>query len=342
LTVALDATYSLGNSLTGVGVYSQHLLRGLAQTHPGERFLWCYRIHRFRQALGSPVPANAARRLFGDYWIPSSDVFHGLNQRLPLKRIRNSVTTFHDLFVMSGEYSTPEFRRRFADQAKQAVTRGSLIIAVSQFTASQLMSLLGVERSRIRVIPHGVEPVPDHATPREPMILSVGALQARKNIIRLIEAFEQINAPGWRLVLAGSYGWGAPAIIERARTSTAASRIELLGFVTDSERARLYRRCGIFAFPSLDEGFGIPVLEAMAAGAPVLTSNRSSLPEVAGDAALLVDPFDVNAIAHGLGRLVTQTSLRDELANLSRKRAQEFTWDRAVQLTWDVYRELTR
>lgn len=315
-------------------------MRGLALAHPADRFLWCYRIHRFRQALNLSVPANVSRRIFGDHWIPSANLFHGLNQRLPLKRIPNALTTFHDLFVMSGEYSTPEFRKRFTEQARNAAERSALIIAVSEFTASQITSLLGVERSRIRVIHHGAESVPASPAPREPMILSVGALQTRKNIIRLIDAFERLDAPDWRLVLAGSRGWGAPAIIERARTSKASHRIDLLGFVTDHDRASLYRRCSIFAFPSLDEGFGIPVLEAMAAGAPVLTSNRSSLPEVAGNAAVLVDPFDVDAIAHGLERLVSQPSLRAGLTEQGRLRAQEFTWTRAVERTANVYREL--
>jgi glycosyltransferase involved in cell wall biosynthesis len=340
LKAALDATYSIGDALTGVGVYSRRLLHGLAESRPDDDFLWCYRTHRIRAALNSTVPAHVSRRILGDYWVPAADVFHGLNQRLPKRGMQRAVATFHDLFVMSGEYSTPEFRRRFTGQAKEAARRSDLIITVSEFTAGQVMSLLGVERARIRVIPHGVDALPHEPAPREAMILSVGALQARKNILRLIDAFERIDAPDWRLVLAGSQGWGAPAIVERASTSSARDRIDLLGFVSDRERASLYRRCGIFAFPSLDEGFGMPVLEAMAAGAPVLTSNRSSLPEVAGDAALLVDPYDTDAIAHGLRRLITQPPLRDMLIKLGAERAQEFTWERAVNSTWDVYREL--
>jgi glycosyltransferase involved in cell wall biosynthesis len=340
LTAALDATYSLGDTLTGVGVYSQHLMRGLAEAYPDENFLWCYRIHRFRAALETRVPANARRRLFGDYWTPAADVFHGLNQRLPRRPLRNAVATFHDLFVMTGEYSSADFRRRFEKQAREAAKRSDLIIAVSEFTANQVTELLGVERARIRVIPHGAGAVETAATPREAIILSVGALQARKNILRLIDAFERIDAPGWRLVLAGSQGWGASAIVDRVNTSAQRGRIDLLGFVSDHERESLYRRCGIFAFPSLDEGFGIPVLEAMAAGAPVLTSNRSSLPEVAGDAALLVDPYDVDAIAGGLEKLVKQAPLREALVERGYERARQFTWERAIHATWRVYKEV--
>ena len=125
--------------------------------------------------------------------------------------------------------------------------------------------------------------------PRENVILNVGAIQKRKNIARLVAAFETV-APEWRLVLAGSDGYGAEEIRARIAASPARERIAVLGYVTPEELAGWYARASVFAFPSLDEGFGMPVLEAMAAGVPVVTSNRSALPEVAGDAALLVDP----------------------------------------------------
>jgi glycosyltransferase involved in cell wall biosynthesis len=250
------------------------------------------------------------------------------------------VTTFHDLFVMMSEYSTADFRRRFTAQARDAAERSDLVIAVSEFTAGQVQSLLGVDRGRIRVAPHGVEPLPAAAVRREPVILFLGALQARKNVVRLVEAFEQIRAPGWRLVLAGSHGYGAADILARIERSSRRSAIDLPGFVTNERRGELYSRASLFAFPSLDEGFGIPVLEAMAAELPVLTSNRSSLPEVAGQAALLVDPTDVTAIAAGLQTLIDDSALRTDLAARGRERASEFTWERTVATTWKVYQEL--
>ena len=123
--------------------------------------------------------------------------------------------------------------------------------------------------------------------------MSVGAIQRRKNIVRLVEAFEQL-ASGWKLVLAGSFGFGSEAALQRIERSPRKQDIQVLGYVSDSQLEELYRRASIFAFPSLDEGFGMPVLDAMARGVPVLTSNVSAMPEVAGDAALLVDPTDVH------------------------------------------------
>jgi glycosyltransferase involved in cell wall biosynthesis len=169
----------------------------------------------------------------------------------------------------------------------------------------------------------------------------VGALQTRKNIVRLVEAFETLDER-WRLVLAGAAGFGAAGILERIERSPARARIEMPGYVTPVELARWYARATVFAFPSLDEGFGMPLLEAMAAGTPIVTSNRSALPEVAGDAALLVDPEDTGALATALEQLTADANLREDLARRGKARVQTFTWDKAVRETWGVYGELLR
>lgn len=163
----------------------------------------------------------------------------------------------------------------------------------------------------LRVIPHGTRfPAVSGETLREPLILHTGAIQHRKNLLRLVEAFERAAPPPWRLVLAGSDGFGAAEIHARIDASAARERIETPGYVSDSALARLYQRASLFAFPSLDEGFGIPVLEAMAQGIAVLSSNRWALPEACGEAALLVDPLDGEALAHGLRRLIESSELR--------------------------------
>src|SRR5262249_4074092 len=126
LKIALDATYSVGDALSGVGVYSREILYGLAAAHPEERFLWWYRPHRFLRSYRGSLPTNVRRGL-----LLSNGLFHGLNQRLPKRRLRYTVTTFHDLFVMTGEYSTSEFRQRFTQQAKDAAARSDRIITVS-------------------------------------------------------------------------------------------------------------------------------------------------------------------------------------------------------------------
>lgn len=341
MKIALDATYSLGRNLSGVGVYSHEILFGLARAHREARYLFCYRPHRFLRSFAERLPEAASRRLLWENRVPSADLFHGLNQRLQRARHRRSVTTFHDLFVISGDYSTLDFRERFTAQARSAAERSDLIITVSAFTARQVEELLRVEPSRIRVIHHGARPAPQPtgAIPREPIILSVGAIQRRKNIVRLVEAFEHVD-PGWKLVLAGSFGFDSEAARQRIERSSRKHDIRVLGYIPNSQLEQLYQRASIFAFPSLDEGFGMPVLDAMAHGVPVLTSNLSAMPEVAGDAALLVDPADVSSIADGLRKLASNSELRDTLIQAGLARSKELTWEKSVEATWQVYREL--
>jgi glycosyltransferase involved in cell wall biosynthesis len=205
-----------------------------------------------------------------------------------------------------------------------------------------VVSLLGVDAAKVHVVHHGTRVLPEQGGARcnrERVILNVGAIQKRKNIGRLVEAFETL-APPWQLVLAGSSGYGAEEILARIGNSPARDRIRVTGYVSAEELAGWYARASVFAFPSLDEGFGMPVLEAMAAGVPVITSNRSALPEVAGDAALLVDPENTEGLEYALRELTLDLDLCRELARRGTARAQTFTWERAVRETWDVYRTL--
>ncbi len=340
MTIALDATYGTGDRLSGVGLYSHEILWGVAAAHPETRFHFCYRPHRYLRAGRTELPPNVRKRLILEPLVPrGADLFHGLNQRLPRLRLRRSVATFHDLFVMSGEYSTPEFRARFTAQARDAAARADAIIAVSEFTRGQVVALLGVEPARVRVVHHGARRLDYPAVERQKVILNVGAIQTRKNIARLVEAFETVDR-SWRLVLAGSSGYGSDAILARIAGSPARERISVTGYVSPAELAAWYAKAAIFAFPSLDEGFGMPILEAMAGGTPVVTSNRSALPEVAGDAAVLVDPESVEELAQALCDLIRKEALRGELSRRGVERARLFTWDKAVAETWDVYREL--
>jgi glycosyltransferase involved in cell wall biosynthesis len=330
----------MGEALSGVGLYSREILLGAAAAHPEAGFDFCYRPHRYFRSWWEALPSNARRRLLAEPWGPrSAGLFHGLNQRLPRFPMRRAVATFHDLFVMTGEYSTPEFRLRFTAQARDAAARADLVIAVSEFTKSQVVALLGVEPSKVRVVHHGVRGLAYPPAARAKVILNVGAIQKRKNLARLVEAFESVD-PSWKLVLAGSCGYGSAEILARIERSPARSRVSVPGYVSPASLAAHYAAAGIFAFPSLDEGFGMPVLEAMAAGAAVLTSRCSALPEVAGDAALLVDPTDTASIGQALRDLTEREDLRRELAQRGMARARLFTWEKAVRETWDVYREL--
>jgi glycosyltransferase involved in cell wall biosynthesis len=155
-----------------------------------------------------------------------------------------------------------------------------------------------------------------------------------------VKAFESLPA-GWRLGLAGAtQGYGALEELRGVEEGPRRSDIDLLGHLTTEQLTGLYARARIFAFPSLDEGFGMPILEAMAHGIPVITSRSSAMPEVAGDAALLVDPMNVDELANGLVRLAADPALREDLINRGRARALQFTWDSAVAKTWEVYQKV--
>jgi glycosyltransferase involved in cell wall biosynthesis len=206
-----------------------------------------------------------------------------------------------------------------------------------------VIGLLDVDPTRVRVVHHGATPpktAPPPDSDRENLVLHVGAIQKRKNVARLVAAFEGMPA-GWRLALAGAKdGYGAVAILEQIEASRRRADIEVVGYADKEQLERLYERARIFAFPSLDEGFGMPVLDAMARGVPVLTSNRSALPEVAGDAALLVNPEQTGDIAAALGKLAADERLRTDLSSRGLARSRMFTWEKAVRETCGVYADI--
>ena len=355
MRIALDASYGLGSEPSGVAVYCRNLIGELAGGHPEASFLLAYRSNRLTRAFRESKPARNCTRVVLEgaatrLWAGRADLFHGLNQRLPRTPFARTVVTFHDLFVMTGQYSTPEYRQKFTELAKDAAERADRIIAVSDFTADEAARLLGYPRERIATVRHGVEAAPEfgeaemEAFRRDlglegPVLLHVGAIQTRKNCERLVEAFERLQGSP-TLLLAGAAGYEADQTFARIDLSSARDRIRHLGYVGADVRAKLYRAATALAFPSLDEGFGLPVLEAMAAGLPVLTSNRSALPEVAAEAALMVDPFEVDEIAAGLERLLTDEGLRAELSQKGLARAAELTWRQAAEKTWNVYQQV--
>jgi glycosyltransferase involved in cell wall biosynthesis len=174
-------------------------------------------------------------------------------------------------------------------------------------------------------------------------MLYLGTIEPRKNLVRLIDAYTLLRERGvtdWPLVLAGGRGWGDEAILARAALSGAAESIRFVGFVPEEEIPLWYNAAALFVYPSEYEGFGLPVLEALACGTPALASNSSSLPEVAGNAAVLVDPTDVEAIADGMQRLIEDPSLRSHLATEGPQRARSFSWARMAEQTLGVYRSV--
>jgi glycosyltransferase involved in cell wall biosynthesis len=245
-----------------------------------------------------------------------------VRSRVPL------VVTVHDLAVLRHPEAFNRWTRTYSRAAVPRVVRAARrVIAVSEFTKSELIGLLGVAEDLIRVIPNAVaEPfVAGGARAEGEYILAVGTIEPRKNLARLAQA---ARLAGVQLRVAGAAGWGNRQTLGGAR---------LLGFVDDEELARLYRGALCVAYPSLYEGFGIPVLEALACGAPVVTSSGTAMEEVADGAAVLVDPRDPDAIAAGIREAISR---RDELSALGLERARRFSWRTSAELTAAVYREV--
>ena len=231
-----------------------------------------------------------------------------------------------------------------------AASRADRIITPSHHTREDVLKLLPVEPERVVVVPEGVDlifkpqPEAEVAERLAPLglrageyLLFLGTIEPRKNLGRLLEAVEAAGATVGLLVLAGGQGWNNAAIRSAIARLTRAGRVRALGYVPDDLRAPLLAGARDFVYPSLYEGFGLPPLEAMACGTPVLTSNVSALPEVMGDAALSVDPTDVSALTAALTRIWGDEALRADLRARGLARASQFSWDRTARLTLDVY-----
>ena len=270
------------------------------------------------------------------------------------------VVTAHDLsFALHPQHLT--FRNRLVSISglRRAVKDASIFIADSEATALDLQRLAGVARKRIVVVPLAADNrfVPTAAPDtlkrygiEGPYVLYVGNLEPRKNLITLLKAFTQLNlaaidaalgAP-LKLAIVGVKGWMYQDIFVESQRVGLTDRIVFTGYVQDADLPALYSGAKLFVYPSIFEGFGLPVLEAMQCGAPVITSNVSSLPEVAGDAALLVSPYDVAELSRLMMRVLTEPNLQAELRGKSLARAQCFSWQKTADMTRQVYQNAQR
>jgi len=288
-----------------------------------------------------------------DRWAGPFDLFHSPDFVLPPLDQAAGLLTVHDLSFMKHPHgAVPKLRRWLNKVVPRSVARAQHILADSASTKQDLETLLGVPPAKISVVGAGVEarfkPVTDTARLAEVraaynlperFILSLGTLEPRKNFVGLIQAFDHLQAgnPNLHLVIAGGKGWLYDDIFAAAARSPATKRIHLIGFVADEDLPALYTLAHVFAYPSHYEGFGIPVLEAMACGTPVVTANNSSLPEVAGEAALLIPASDIKAIVGAIDQVCTDSSLREKNINNGFAQAARFTWEGAAQTLLAIY-----
>jgi glycosyltransferase involved in cell wall biosynthesis len=282
-----------------------------------------------------------------------ADVLHSPDFIPPFRRTCRSVITIHDLaFLRFPETMTAQSHRYYA-QVRRAVHAADRIIAVSEATRADIHALLGGGDDRVRVIHHGLDPsfyprafgeqrlTLDRYQVSGRYLLWVGTFEPRKNLPILLDAFEQIvtRDPGIALVLVGKRGWLDGPIFSRLERLALRGGVRVLEDVPREQLPALYSAAAAFVFPSLYEGFGLPVLEAMACGTPVVAADVASLPEVLGTAGMLVRPDDSAALAEAVLRVLGDATFAGELVARGISRSQEFTWSRAAQLTLQTYRE---
>ena len=284
--------------------------------------------------------------------LDAADVVHTPVLLVPPRRSRALVVSVLDLSFLL----YPQFHGRWSRATARmglgrAVRDADALIAISAHTADDLVRLTGVDWGRVHVIPLAAdlrfEPVRDPSVPARygidsRYVLYLGTLEPRKNLKVLLHAFARLDATDAKLVLAGAKGWMFQEIFETVERLGLTSRVVFPGFVADADLPALLNGAEVFVYPSEYEGFGLPVLEAMSCGTPVVTTHVSSLPEVAGEAALLVPPRDAGALHDALRRVLSEPTLREEMRGRGLERAAGFSWARTARETADVYRRVVR
>jgi glycosyltransferase involved in cell wall biosynthesis len=366
MRIALDVS-PLARNRAGIGTYVAHLLTAFVRIAPEHEFL-LYTPHLLPEKDHAFFDAQPHVRIVRcPAWLMGLrarwdrvDIFHGLNYKLRGRGRFGGVVTIYDL----SQDRLPQPSRKLFGQrrsflrTRRTAGRASRVVTISAHSAADIVELYGVPRERIAIVSPAVSPefypVVEPAVQasvkarygirREAFVLSSGGTEPRKNIVGLIQAFGR--APRLRerlnLVVVGGIDRGGEAIREVLHGTRLEAAVVLPGHVPLEDLRVLYSSCALFAFPSLYEGFGMPVLEAMACGAPVVSSNAASLPEVVGDAALLVDPCEPEAWGQAMTRVFEDANLRDDLRRRGALRIKAFSWEQSARNLLRVYQELAQ
>lgn len=366
----MDGRY-LGTRASGVGRYQRELVLEMQKQRPGLDFRFIVR------RSGDQAPLRSSYELEFDHWVYGPytslildrhlwragevDLFHSPFHVMPRRVSCPAVVTMHDAFHFeqnkTSNYAPPISWAEWAYflwAVPDSLQRARRVLCVSRTTADEMLRRVPATKGKLRVVPHGVTSafcvLPDREAAKaraaelvgssEPFLLSIGGVSPNKNHLRMLRAFAAAFPVESRVRLAVVNRFGDPARLQAlARELGVEGRYVSLGSPNDADLVTLLNAATGLAFCSTVEGFGLPILEAMACGCPVITSTTSCMPEVAGDAALLVDPYDVADIAQAMRRLVHEQGLRAELSARGLERSRQFSWQEAAQATLEVYDE---
>lgn len=370
LRIGIDYTAAVCQG-AGIGRYTRELVRALAELDQRHDYVlfaaaggkqpadtaWPSGFQMRSVPLSDRALAILWHRLQLPLWVELAtgpiDIFHSPDFVLPPVQRAKTLVTVHDLsFIRYPQCADANLRAYLNKVVPRSVHRADLVLADSQSTKDDLVELLGVEPAKIGVVYPGVEerfrPIEDHANfeqvrkrynlpPR--FILGLGTLQPRKNFTRLIEAYSLLvtHHPSFHLVIVGGKGWLYEEIFATVERLGLEEKVIFPGFAADEDLPALYSLADLFVFPSLYEGFGIPPLEALACGTPVITSDASSLPEVVGEAGLMVEATNVEALAQAMKQVLEEDSLREGMIAKGMEQARKFTWKEAASRLLTLY-----
>jgi glycosyltransferase involved in cell wall biosynthesis len=359
-----DATTLVGR-ISGVGYYTRRLLQSLSAGVGGdaiERVLVLSNRHVPVPPAGPLQIYEGARFPIRSLWMQlhlplllrklKPDVMHFTNYLAPLVGDTRYVVSFHDMtLLLFPHLHTLKKRLLTASLIPRVARRASLILTPSQASRDDAVRLLGIDPGRVRIIPYAA---PDDFRPaaegpealaeygiHPPYLLYVGTLEPRKNLPRALRAFARIAAsyPDCRFVLVGQRGWSYDDVLRESARPELRARVLLPGYVAEAHLPLLYTHAAAFVYPSLYEGFGFPVVEAMACGTPVITSRSSSLAEIAEGAALVVDPLDEDALMEAMAAVLADAGLRADLRARGLARVAQYSWEQTARLTVQAYCE---
>jgi alpha-1,3-rhamnosyl/mannosyltransferase len=352
IRINFDVTSLSGENLTGIGVYTKNLIQAVSKL-PGVECSGTCRISRFKKRhiirRHTQVPLQVYVPVVAGVLPSSYQIFHGPDFRVPMACYRKKVVTIHDMIVFQKGLTDEKFAERGMAKLTGSLRNGrpDQVIVDSICTKDAFLERFPEWTSCTSVVYVGIDHIqaPSEALPAPhpfPYMLFVGTVEKRKNVDRIIGAFEHIASryPDLRIMIVGGKGWEAGNTMQKIAGSPVRERIIYKGFVSNQELVRLYQHALCVAYPSLYEGFGIPILEAMQMACPVITSNIGAMKEVSGEAALHVDPYSTESIAEGMVAIIENETLRKQLVRAGLERVKTFTWQQCAEDTMNVYKKL--